>query len=192
MPAAGGFGKANPDQGSPNDARIGRRGRTKKPPTPQRSGVGQPPSPTKSGHTKLADLVPLPIRPGDRAVEPAAGRPDHYDRTSESNLEDRDRARARSRPLRSKRSDTNPGGCASLIAGNGTARPHAPRLLDRRSGKANYKLRAATRKRLYLRTIIVCRILIGQLSRRVSSSRLRPFFVPGSQAWAMIVPRRSS
>jgi hypothetical protein len=55
---------------------------------------------------------------------------------------------------------------------------HAPRLLERRSGKANYKLRAAPRKRLYLRTIIVCRILIGQLSRRVSSLRLRPFFRP--------------
>jgi hypothetical protein len=43
--------------------------------------------------------------------------------------------------------------------------------------EANYKLRTAPRKRLYLRTIIVCRILIGQLSRRISSSRSRPLFV---------------
>src|SRR5262249_33243574 len=54
MRAAGGFRKAKP--GPPNDARIG-RGRTKKPPT---TGVGQSPSPTRSGHTKLAGLVPLP------------------------------------------------------------------------------------------------------------------------------------
>src|ERR1700730_9740840 len=77
MCEAGGFRKANLDQGTPNDARMGGRGR----PVPQRSGIGRLATPTKTGPLNARrSLIALLSRPQARRsrrwqteVKPARG-----------------------------------------------------------------------------------------------------------------------